>query len=99
MVALMSFLYSIVLPTNVLFAAAGLSGTGLRCIPAVYWLARSPIDTALVWTAELITREVLVDSYRNPITIALQIMALGLFPSPQTPLVALANDHCTRSAR
>ena len=79
MVALTSFLYSIVLPTNVLFAAAGLSGTGLRWILGAYWLARIPIDTALVWTAESITREVLVDSYRSPIVIALQVVALGLF--------------------
>ena len=74
-----SFAYSIVLPTNVLFAAAGLSGANLRWILAGYWLARIPIDTALVWTASSITRDLFVDAYRSPLAIALQAAGIASF--------------------
>ena len=78
-VVVTSFFYSIVLPTNLLFAAAGLSGAGLRWILAGYWLARIPLDTALVWTAESITRDIFIDAYRSPLAIALQVAGIAFF--------------------
>ena len=77
-VGLTSLVYSIALPTNVLFVAAGLSGATVRWILAGYWAARIPIDTTLVWGAKAASGDALIEAYRSPLGITLQVLAVVL---------------------